>query len=237
MSAEDRIRGADRLAKSGVHTGVRVKDASTLIILDRSAPEIRFLAGRRSAKHSFMPGMYVFPGGRLDRADHFTTPSTPLAPEVEAKLSLASSSKMNERRAQALAVAAIRETYEETGLIIGNEPTATRRGMGFQPDLQKLRFIARAITPPGRVKRYDTRFFALFSDEVGVDPEHAKPSEELERLEWVSIHESASVKLPEITRAILTDLSESLDSDPALPFGRPVPFYYVRNRRFVREEL
>ncbi len=234
----ERIPDAENLARSGQHPNTRPKDSSTLIILDRSQPgPPRFLAGRRSNGHKFMPGYYVFPGGRLDREDHAVKPETPLAAEVADKLMLASGQRMNLRRATALAVAAVRETYEETGLTIGSPNAGASSRLGFQPALSKLRFVARAITPPGRIKRFDARFFALFADEAGIDPQAAQPSHELEQIEWVPLPQLNNIKLPDITRAVLGDLRELLDLEPGLPFGKSVPFYYVRNRRFVREEL
>lgn len=232
-----RIANADRLSKSGTHPNVVPKDSATLIILDRASDDIRVLVGRRSNQHVFMPGAYVFPGGRLDRADHSVKPMDQLNDTVLSKLQQASGKRMNPRRAAALAVAAVRETFEETGLVIGSTEASGGNTPGFRPYLSHLRFVARAITPPGRIKRFDTRFFALFADEVGIEPARAKPSPELERLEWVKLKDFGNVKLPEITRAVLQDLTETLDFAPGLPFGRPVPFYYVRNRRFVREEL
>lgn len=48
---------------------VRPRDAASLIIIDRSGSEPRFLLGKRHEKHKFMPGKYVFPGGKTDACD------------------------------------------------------------------------------------------------------------------------------------------------------------------------
>ncbi len=233
----DRLPDADRLAKRGHHPYIRPKDASTLIILHRQDGDIRFLAGRRSDAHKFMPGLYVFPGGRVDRSDYSIKPSSPLPGPVAEKLLLPTRKRITPRMATALGTAAIRETYEETGLIIGDRSDEAPFPLDIRPSLEHLRFIARAITPTGRVKRFDTRFFALFADEAGIVPEMARSSDELEQLEWVPFSRSSEIKLPDITRAVLADLTEMLDLDAELPFGSTVPFYHVRNRRFVREEL
>ncbi|MCO6186022.1 NUDIX hydrolase [Rhizobium sp. L1K21] len=237
VGVKSRLPEADHLAKSGEHPNIAPKDASTLIILDRSGGGIRFLAGRRSDKHVFMPGFYVFPGGRLDRSDHSSPRADSLHPAVAEKLLQFSGRRMNPRRAEALGVAAIRETFEETGLVIGKPQPAQPGRLGFLPSIAHLRFVARAITPPGRIKRFDTRFFAVFADEVDLDPASAKSSHELENLEWVPLADYSTIKVPSITRTVLGDLAETLDIAPALPFGRPVPFYHVRHRRFFREEL
>ncbi len=233
----ERLPDASRLSERGNHPYIRPKDASTLIILDRQGGDIRFLAGRRSDAHKFMPGLYVFPGGRVDRSDYATKPFSALSGSVTEKLLLPARKRITPRMATALGTAAVRETFEETGLIIGEKSDNAPSPLNFQPSLGHLRFIARAITPTGRVKRFDTRFFALFADEAGIAPEMARSSDELEQLEWVPLSRSSEIKLPDITRAILSDLTELLDLDAELPFGSTVPFYHVRNRRFVREEL
>src|SRR6185503_18627620 len=86
-------------------------------------------------------------------------------------------SRISSRRARAIALSAIRETYEEVGLLIGrtgefSAKAADWKGFadhGVQPSLDRLRFIARAITPPGAVRRFDTRFFAAWRDDVAVE--------------------------------------------------------------------
>ena len=82
-------------------------------------------------------------------------------------------------KARALALAAIRETYEETGLMLGAPapgapvreapsappgPWAAFAKAQILPDLASIHFVARAITPPRRPKRFDTRFFVYFED-------------------------------------------------------------------------
>ena len=108
---------SDKLAQQNSNKprrAVRPKDAATLIIVrrDRAVPEI--LMGRRSDGHDFLPNKFVFPGGRVDRGDNMVKPHSGLRLEVESRLLKGCSST----KARALGMAAVRETFEETGLIL-----------------------------------------------------------------------------------------------------------------------
>src|SRR5688500_18664089 len=115
QSITDRLTSTERDRSS---PNVRPKDAATLIIIDREGPGPKVLMGRRHAGHKFMPGKFVFPGGRIEKADVEMAAATELDAAAEAKLAL------RPRDAEvppprAFPLAAIRETYEETGLQIG----------------------------------------------------------------------------------------------------------------------
>ncbi len=150
-------------APSG-HPNVTPRDAATLILLDRSGPEPRVLMGKRHHGHVFLPGKYVFPGGAIDDGDRRVPVAAPLDPRAERKL-MRKVRRPNPTRARALALAAIRETYEETGMLIGRAacetfhspagPWEAFAAAGIRPDLSAIHFIARAITPPRRSRRYD----------------------------------------------------------------------------------
>src|ERR1700733_4257701 len=94
---------------------MRPRDAATLILVRMKGKTPEVLMGCRAAAHAFMPNRYVFPGGRVDPADAHVPVATPLDRHVKARLLKAAS----EKRAHALGVAAIRETFEESGLILG----------------------------------------------------------------------------------------------------------------------
>src|SRR5690606_9890277 len=101
----------------------RPRDAGTLILLDRSGNELHVLMGRRHMRHAFMPGKFVFPGGRTDPNDGRVPTASPLHPQEEAKLV---NGRTSATRARAIAMSAVRETYEEAGLLIGTrQPFAT----------------------------------------------------------------------------------------------------------------
>ncbi|MGY4289691.1 8-oxo-dGTP pyrophosphatase MutT (NUDIX family) [Bradyrhizobium sp. LM2.7] len=150
------------------HPYFRPKDAATLILVDRSGAIPKVLVGKRHDKVVFMPGKFVFPGGRVDKADYRVPCAAPITAELEASLAKGSP-KTPASRAKSLAIAAIREACEETGLCLGRRiegkvpklegPWKPFADAGLLPDPSGLFLIARAITPPGRVKRFDTRFF------------------------------------------------------------------------------
>jgi 8-oxo-dGTP pyrophosphatase MutT (NUDIX family) len=220
----------------------RPRDAATLILLDRVGGEFRVLMGRRHMRHAFMPGKFVFPGGRTDPADSRIPVVTGLHPDVECKLV---GKRTSTARARAIALSAVRETYEEAGLLIGRKgafATSKADWQGFAdhgvcPSLEALRFVARAITPPGRVRRFDTRFLAAFKDDVAVELADGGPTNELEEIVWLPLSEAKNADVPAITRTVLDDLESQLKEDPLLSPGGSAPFYYMRHNRFCRDVL
>lgn len=223
---------------------IRPRDAATLILLDRKGDEFLVLMGRRHARHAFMPGKFVFPGGRTDPADSHIPTATALHPDEEARLT-AGIGRTSPARARAIALSAIRETYEEAGLLIGQKgvfATAKRDWQGFVehgviPSLQALRFVARAITPPNRVRRFDTRFLAAWRDDVAVELPDGGPTNELEDVVWLPLAKARQADIPDITRTVLERLETRLAQDPLLSPGGRVPFYRLVRNRFVREIL
>ncbi|MCO6177914.1 NUDIX hydrolase [Ciceribacter sp. RN22] len=208
------------------------KDAATLIVVDRTDGRLRVLFGRRGERHVFMPNLYVFPGGRRDRGDHALPYTHDLHPEVLARLAAGRTDPAALRRGRALALAAVRELREETGLHIGRLSDGDTAA-----DLASLRYVARAITPPGNVRRFDTRFFLTFTDEAGIDPQHVRDSAELHDLTWLDIEASSGLNMPLITRTILEDVVGRIKADPCLPFGSPGPFYYSRRGQTFRGDI
>ncbi len=224
-SAEEHAPFAMDTPKHARVAGVTPKDAASLILIDRSGGSSRVLMGRRGSGHVFMPDVYVFPGGRRDARDHALPFSADLDRLVLEKLTAGTPARMTSARARALALAALRELHEETGL------------GGGDADLSRLRYVARAITPPGNVRRYDTRFFLAFTDETLFDMARLGDSDELQDVRWLDIAELSGLKLPRITQAVMEDVKNLMASDPSLPFGSPVSFYFMRHGRFVRSRL
>ncbi len=239
----------DRLTSTARERGfpnVRPRDAATLIIIDRSGKTPKVLMGRRHPGHKFMPGKFVFPGGRIEPGDRSMPVAGALHPRAEEAL-IARTVRPSVQRGRALALAAIRETFEETGLLLGTKEHgapegapegawATFAARGVFPDLEVLQLVARAITPPRRPKRFDTRFFAVdrtaIADEVG---DVIGPNSELVELTWVTIEEARLLDLPVITLTVLEDLEDR--TTKGFAHELPVPFYYERRGRFVRELL
>jgi len=227
----------------GFHSGVEPKDAATLIIIDRAEVEPKVLLGRRHEKQVFLPGKYVFPGGRVDAVDRVMPVATSLHPNTERKL-LAETRFTNGRGALALALAAIRETFEETGLVIGTKragagevppgPWSKFVQTGFYPDPSVLQFVARAITPPGFPRRFDARFFCVDGGKVAHrldDIVHANA--ELVELKWLPISHARRLDLPVITGIVLEEIlsRQRAGFTPDLP----VPFYVTRDDDLTRE--
>jgi 8-oxo-dGTP pyrophosphatase MutT (NUDIX family) len=239
-------KGLDRLKALGkisaTHPVVRPKDAAALIILDRSASSVKVLLGRRHQGHAFMPGKFVFPGGRVETADARMSSASELDPEAAAKLMRGARG----RKGRALALAAVRETFEETGLMLGVKgislprapagPWSAFADNGISPDLAALHFVARAVTPPGLSRRFDTRFFAVDAQAIAHRVDGVVgPQAELVELLWIPIAQTATLGLHAITAAILEELE--LRSAAGMAHSLPVPFYRMKNRRFVRELL
>lgn len=206
---------------------LRPRDAAALLLFDRSNRGLRVLMGKRSAAHVFMPSTYVFPGGKRDRQDHALPYCGDLHPSVLEQLSASVPRRLSVAGARALALAAVRELAEETGIRLGKENTG--------PNLSPLRFVARAITPPGLSRRYDTRFFCGFTDEIDVDIDAISDSDELHDVRWVDTAELSGLNMPTITRTVLEDVTKLMIGDPSLPFESPVRFYFTRHGRFIRD--
>ncbi len=189
---------------------MRPRDAATLILV-RDHREV--LLGVRSAGHVFMPHLYVFPGGRVDAGDARVASPYGLPPSEVEKLTRS----VTPARARALAMTAVRETYEETGLILGHKASRAPVSRsphwrpffraGYVPALDKMRYVARAITPPGGVRRYDARFFLADARHVSGQLEG---NGELEDLRWVSLDRALDLPLSPITELVLELLGDRL---------------------------
>jgi 8-oxo-dGTP pyrophosphatase MutT (NUDIX family) len=220
------------------------RDAATLMLIDRSGSVPKVLLGRRHHSHKFMPGKFVFPGGRIEALDRQMTAVSELHPDTETKLRVRAAQGAAEPRAFALA--AIRETAEETGLLLGvrrDEGPATPGEIWTEfakaqvhPDLGNVHFIARAITPPRRPKRYDTRFFTADASAVAHRIEGVVgPDSELVELVWAPIEEAAHLDMPTITGIILEELLARVEA--GMTHDLPVPFYFMQEQQFFRELL
>src|SRR5258708_14637563 len=98
--------------------GVRIRDAATMLVIDRSGSSPKGVLGRRHHGHKFMPGKYVFPGGRVELVDRRMHAATPLDTRVEARL-MKEMRYPSPEKARGYPLAAIREVFEETGLVLG----------------------------------------------------------------------------------------------------------------------
>jgi 8-oxo-dGTP pyrophosphatase MutT (NUDIX family) len=234
------MRAAAKLAQKPA-----IVDAATLILIDRTGAVPKVLLGRRHEGHAFMPDKFVFPGGRVDPTDRLMRVASPLDSRAEARL-MRRVSRPSRRKARALALAAIRETFEETGLLIGSrhdDPPKTPGGpweafaeAKIHPELGGMHFIARAVTPPRLSRRYDTRFFTVDAQAVAHRVEGiVGPDAELVELVWLPIAETARLDLATITGVVLRALDLRIRA--GLDHDEPVPYYYMTRGRFRRDLL
>jgi 8-oxo-dGTP pyrophosphatase MutT (NUDIX family) len=229
-----------------VHSNKKVlpRDAATLILVDFQGKIPKILMGRRHSGHTFMPDKFVFPGGRVDPSDRRMNIASPLDQIVEDRL-LSRVTRPSSMKARALALAAIRETFEETGVMIGETdlgapplisetPWEQFAKLAIWPSLDQLHFVARAITPPSHQKRFDTRFFLTDAAHIAhVEKGIVGPDAELTETVWVPLTEAKSLNLPSITAIVIDEVTERLNNR-LQPF-LPVPFFHEVRGQFVRE--
>jgi 8-oxo-dGTP pyrophosphatase MutT (NUDIX family) len=229
--------------RDGFFEDVEPKDAATLIVIDRSGPEPKVLLGKRHKRHVFMPVKFVFPGGCVDAADQTMPVVAVLHADTERQLVTKTRLRAG-HEARAVVLAAIRETFEETGLVIGKPGQATGDipsgpwskfvKTGLYPDLSGIHFIARAITPPGFPRRFDARFFCIDETTIAHRIENVVHSAaELVELTWLPIAAARNLDLPVITEIVLGELRSRLQS--GLSPNLPVPFYNTQDGEFRRE--
>jgi len=213
---------------------LRPKDAATLIIVRRQPDGPRVLMGQRHGRLAFQPNKFVFPGGRLDPGDLRIAVGGDLLPHVLEKAGIGTGA----RRARGLALAAIRETFEEAGVLVGERAAKIPRtrapawakffAHGIVPRLDALEFIARAVTPPGRTRRFDARFFMVDGGAIAHELE-SSANEELLTPTWLTLSDARALDLPSITRRILDEVEMRICDGPDV--RRPIPFFrYTRGK-------
>jgi 8-oxo-dGTP pyrophosphatase MutT (NUDIX family) len=244
-TAADRTERLNRTLRDQSHPNVRPRDSATLILIDRAHDVPKVLLGRRHERHRFLPGKFVFPGGRIEPSDKLMAASAALHDRHLARLMLRTK-RPSLAKAASFALAAVRETYEETGLMIG-VPSANSVPVlpsvweafakaGILPDLSQIHFIARAITPPKRPLRFDSRFFAADVATIARREDgFVGPDKELVELVWLPLNEARKLDMPGITAVVLEELQDRIAAD--MSYDQPVPLYRMLHKRFVREIL
>ncbi len=221
-----------RILRPGAWPHRPARDAASLVILDDSAGAggLRLLMGRRGGGHVFLPGVLVFPGGRVEPGDYRVKPRRDLAPATIRKLAVRSAARDPVVFARALAVAGLREAREETGFV--TRSCALDRG---GPDLRRLTFIARALTPAKRPRRYDTRFFCL---RCAGEPVHLRGGDgELEEVGWYGLDALGGQQMHVVTRAVVETLIARLNAGNMDAPDAEVPFLFTRGSSFQRAIL
>lgn len=173
---------------------VTPRDAASLILVRRGSSEPEILLGRRAGKHRFLPNVYAFPGGRLDLSDKSYISSN----KLENILNLKHVDPISHPiLAPALGYAALRETFEETGLAIGKIQSGR-----LVPDLTGLVYLGRAITPPQSPIRFHARFF--LQDMTDRDTAALGGSGELLDLAFRPVSEALRLPLADITEFMVS---------------------------------
>ena len=228
------------------HGYIRPRNAATMILLDGTAKEPRILMGKRNKNLKFMPGALVFPGGSVDKLDGSVKSCSELTGNTENRLIAAMRGRPTRRGSRALGLAAIREVAEESGLLIGKSGDFSAPSSDWNifsersvvPSLEGIRLFARAITPPGLVRRFDTWFFLMHAKEVAFTPENGfEPDGELEELQWVHPEDAIMENTREITRVMLVELIRRLRVDPDLSDDYPAPYYHTVGKHFHKKMI
>jgi 8-oxo-dGTP pyrophosphatase MutT (NUDIX family) len=198
---------------------VRPRDASTLLLWRRSSAGLEVLMGVRSVKHRFMPSRLVFPGGRVDVEDRTAPVASELQPHTRRALELRAAPRL----ARAIAVAAIRELHEETGLVLG-----TMEAGHLRPDLAPLSYLCRALTPAMSPVRFNARFLIAPAETVTGS---FGGSGELEHLAFYRVDETPPHELAPITAKVLGEFRDLMAMPEAERETRPLIWYQGRDTR------
>ena len=218
-----------------------IRNAATVVLVRRDGEAPRVLMGQRGKKAAFMPSKFVFPGGAVDPQDFGLAPGRALREAVAGKLAVRAEAALG----AALAMTAIRELWEEAGLAVacadGPVPDpmpsewAEFYGAGHRPNADCLEMIFRAITPPGRPRRFDARFFmADAAALVGDADDFSLATDELSHLSWLTIEEARGLDLPFITEVVLAELDARLRA-PEQP--REIPFFYTQDGKSFIDKI
>ncbi len=207
---------------------VRPRDAATLIIYRIQRGHVEVLMGERHRKHRFQPRRYVFPGGAVDPSDSRVRSGAPARRDLLAMLERSATPA----RARGLVAAAVRETFEEAGLVIGcPDPEPSRPApknwseffdTGMAPDFSHISYVARAVTPSIRPIRFNARFFMIDSKHTIGELEG---DGELLNLTFVPLAETKALELARITQIILGRVDELARKPPRADARRRVPFF------------
>ena len=226
----------EKALREALPRAVRPKKAATLILWKGSRQNPEILMGQRAKKHDFMPSVYVFPGGRVDRGDIYVPYAGDLSPRTQTILEAA----YTPRQARAVALSCIRETWEETGLMLGREQKMHRNprheswqdyyDAGYMPDLDGIEVIGRATTPPRRHKRFDTWFFALEANNVNANA--VGDSRELENVNWFTFEQIADLPLHTATETMLKVAKRALSQDR---LGKSIFYMRKSGKSFITD--
>ena len=220
---------------------VTPRDAASLVLVRDGARGPEVLMGKRPDSSRFMPGVYVFPGGGVEEDDYKLETEFPLPGHVVERMARQS----EEPLARALAWAAVRETWEETGILLGApgpahnprncETLSAYDTAGLAPDLTGLDYLMRAVTPPYLPIRFNTRFFIV---DAGQAQGRLEPRPELEHVTWHSIEEALDLHIINVTAIVLNAACDYWQERPKPNASRPSPMFtqYEPGEIILRDE-
>lgn len=221
-------------------TNPAIRPAATIILVRDAATNPRILMGQRGASAAFMPNKFVFPGGAVDPEDGSVPFAAPIAAICAQRLGLGAAQEL----CAGLAGAAIRELWEEAGLILGAKgpwPSPVPKdwqsfaATGHVPRPDALHYVFRAITPPGRPRRFDARFFLADAAHLAGDPDDfSAATDELSHLQWIPLAKARSFNLPFITEVVLAEVAATL---PHIGPPSSVPFFNNSDEQSLFERL
>ncbi|MAH88690.1 MAG: hypothetical protein CMJ06_01365 [Pelagibacterales bacterium] len=215
------------------------KDASTLIIIKNVKEKICVLMGQRSMKSKFMPGIFVFPGGVIEKDDSIAFKFFKLkANKAINQKALKSYSNIH---SQSLLLAAIRETAEETGLYLAKKKNNLNKSFinsdstwydftekSYIPSTNKLFFFGRAITPSKLKIRFHARFFLAFYDDfIG----KIKTNGELDNIGWLSLKQAKNKKIADVTEFMLDEIIKLNKDFSDISNKKDFPMFTWRNNK------
>ena len=216
-----------------------IRNAATVIVIRDRMTSPSILMGQRGAKAAFMPNKFVFPGGAVDAADAKVPLATTLTEQCAARIG----EDIDPALAHAIPVAAVRELWEETGLILGRKGEwtgdipadwETFAATGHLPHAEPLQFAFRALTPPGRTRRFDARFFLIDAEALHGDiDDFSNASDELSHLQWIALEDVRKFDLPFITEVVLAEVA-GRSSKEATPDSVPMFLNTEEESLFLR---
>ncbi len=222
---------------------VHPRDAASIVLIRGDADRPEVLMGRRRKRASFLPNIYVFPGGRVDVHDRIVPAGITLPPHLERDLT----KRTRQVNATSLAIAALRETHEETGYLLVDHAMAgsmsaapqtpywqALRHAGGGPDLTRLSYIARALTPTMSHKRFNTRFFLADANAAQGD---LIADGELEDLHWLPFEEAHRLPIVDVTEFVLNQARRRWRQRSQTSVEGTIPFlHYVGNTQRIDHE-
>ena len=218
----------------------KIIDAATLLLVRDAGSTPSVLMGQRGASAAFMPNKFVFPGGAVDDGDH----SIELTGQMPEPCTKRLEANLPSGLASAIITAGIRELWEETGLVLGQHADWSSEippdwhsyaQAGFVPAADGIHFVFRAITPPGRTRRFDARFLLVDAARIATDlDDFSNASDELSNLQWVPIARARRFDLPFITEVVLAEIAAQL---PKIGPPTTVPFFNNSDEQNLYERL